>query len=217
MFLGHFALGLAAKKKAPQASLGTLFLSCQFADLLWPTLLLLGLEQVAIDPGNTVVTPLNFISYPYSHSLVMLAAWSMLLAVIYRLARRSTVTAAVTIAALVFSHYILDVLTHRPDMPITISGSSRIGLGLWNHRAATVLIESAMFAAGTFVYTRSTQARDRVGAIGFWALVAFLVVIYAGAIFGPPPPDTGSIAIAGHATWLLVAWAYWIDRHRVPR
>lgn len=217
MFLGHFALGLAAKKKAPQVSLGTLFLSCQFADLLWPTLLLLGLEQVAIDPGNTVVTPLNFISYPYSHSLVMLAAWSMVLAVIYRVARRSRVTAAMTIAALVFSHYILDVLTHRPDMPITISGSSRIGLGLWNHRAATVLIESAMFAAGTLVYARSTQARDRVGAIGFWALVAFLVVIYAGAIFGPPPPDTASIAIAGHATWLLVAWAYWIDRHRAPR
>ena len=214
MFLGHFALGLAAKKKAPQVSLGTLFLSCQFADLLWPTLLLLGLERVEIDPGNTVITPLDFVSYPYSHSLVMLLVWSALFAIVYRVARGSNTAAIVTIASLVFSHYVLDVITHRPDMPITIGGAWKIGFGLWNHPAAATIIESAMFLAGTAIYASTTRARDRIGSMGFWALIAFLAAIYAGAIFGPPPPDTAAIAIAGHATWLFVAWAYWVDRHR---
>jgi hypothetical protein len=217
VFLGHFALGLAAKKKAPGVSLGTLFLSCQFADLLWPTLLLLGFERVEIEPGNTVITPLNFVSYPYSHSLVMLLVWSALFALVYRFTTGRNAAAPIVIAALVFSHYVLDVLTHRPDMPLTIGGTAKIGLGLWNHRAATLAIESAMFAAGTFVYSSVTRARDRIGSIGLWTLIAFLVVIYGAAIFGPPPPDTSAIAVAGHATWLLVIWAYWIDRHREAR
>ena len=110
-------------------SLGTLFLACQFADLLWPTLLMLGIEVVEIDPGNTLVTPLNFVSYPYSHSFVMLVVWSALFALAYRTIRGWNQAAIVTIAALVFSHYVLDVITHRPDLPITLTGSRRLGLG----------------------------------------------------------------------------------------
>src|ERR1044072_8546051 len=145
MFLGHFALAFGAKKAAPMMSLGTLFLACQFADLLWPTLLVLGFEHVEIDPGNTLVTPLNFVSYPYSHSLGMLLFWSAFFAIDYRLFKGWRPRAMVTVAALVFSHYVLDVVTHRPDMPITISGSTKIGLGLWNHPGAALAIESAMF------------------------------------------------------------------------
>src|SRR5262245_60834598 len=104
MFIGHFALAFGAKKIAPSASLGTMFLACQFADLLWPTLLVLGIETVEIDPGNTVVTPLNFVSYPWSHSLVMLLVWSALFALAYRVIRGSRPAAMMTIAGLVFSH-----------------------------------------------------------------------------------------------------------------
>src|SRR6476659_5631505 len=118
MFLGHFALAFGAKRLAPSVSLGTLFLACQFADLLWPTLVLIGLEHVEVDPGNTLVTPLNFVSYPYSHSLVMLLLWSALVALAYRAIRGWNGAAIATVAALVFSHYILDVVTHRPDLPI---------------------------------------------------------------------------------------------------
>src|SRR6185436_2322991 len=110
MFIGHFALAFGAKRAAPSVSLGTLFIACQFADLLWPIMLMLGLEKVEIEPGNTLMTPLNFISYPYSHSLVMLLVWSALFGLGYRIAKGSRMAAMATIAALVFSHYILDVL-----------------------------------------------------------------------------------------------------------
>jgi len=218
VFLGHFALAFGAKRFAPAVSLGTLFLACQFADLLWPTLVLFGVERVEIDPGNTLVTPLNFVSYPYSHSLVMLLAWSALFALACIAVRgRSAGTAAGIVASLVFSHYVLDVITHRPDMPLTIGGTTKIGLGLWNHPGATLAVESAMFLVCTVLYTGATTARDTIGRAGLWALIALLVAIYFAALYGPPPPSVHAIALAGHLTWLFVIWAYWIDRHRVPR
>lgn len=217
MFLGHFALAFGAKKAAPTLSLGTMFLACQFADLLWPTLVLSGVERVAVEPGNTLVTPLNFISYPYSHSLVMLAAWAGAFSLAYRLIKGSNIAAMVTVAALVFSHYVLDVIAHRPDMPITIGGAQKIGLGLWNHPGATLAIESLMFIAGVTLYSSVTRARDAVGSWAFYGLIAFLSAVYFAALYGPPPPDASAVAVAGHATWLLVLWGYWVDRHRTPR
>ncbi len=216
MFIGHFALAFGAKRAAPAVSLGTLFLACQFADLLWPTLLVLGYERVEIDPGNTLVTPLNFVSYPYSHSLVMLLVWSAVFAIVYRIAKGSKPAAIITIAALVFSHFLLDALTHRPDMPITIGGATKIGLGLWNYPGTTLALESAMFIIGTAVYNSVTRATDRIGKIGLYALIVVLVAIYFAALYGPPPPSTAAIAGAGHLTWLFVIWAYWVDRHRGP-
>jgi hypothetical protein len=217
VFIGHYALALGGKKLAPATSLGTLFLACQFADLLWPTLLTLGLETVAIDPGNTLVTPLHFISYPYSHSLVMLLLWSGLFAIAYRVMRGSRPAAIATVAALVFSHYVLDVITHRPDMPITIGGDYRLGLGLWNHPGATLALESAMFIIGAAMYASVTRARDRIGRFGLWALIVVLVAVYFAALYGPPPPDVAAVAGAAQLQWLFVLWGYWVDRHRVPR
>src|SRR4029453_3607325 len=120
MFIGHFALGFGAKKVAPSVSLGTLFLAAQFADVLWPILLIAGLEVVQIEPGNTVLTPFNFVSYPYSHSLAALVVWSILFAGAYRWIRGSRVAAAVTVGVLVLSHWFLDLPMHRPDLPLTI-------------------------------------------------------------------------------------------------
>ncbi len=217
MFIGHYALAFGAKRLAPAVSLGTLFLACQFADLLWPTLLILGVEHVEIDPGNTLVTPLNFVSYPYSHSLVMLVVWSAVFALLHRAIRGPRMVATTTVAALVFSHFVLDALTHRPDMPITIGGTQKIGLGLWNYPGTTLAIESAMFLAGTAVYAIATRERDRAGRWGLWGLIATLAAIYFAALYGPPPPDASAVAIAGHLLWLFVLWAYWVDRHRLPR
>jgi len=214
MFIGHFALAFGAKRAAPSVSLGTLFLACQFADLLWPTLLVLGFERVEIDPGNTLVTPLNFVSYPYSHSLVMLLFWSTFFAIDYRIVKGWRPRAMMTVAALVFSHYVLDVVTHRPDMPITISGTTKIGLGLWNHPGTALAIESAMFLIGAAIYMSVTRAKDRIGKIALYGLIMFLVAMYFAALYGPPPPSASAIAIAGHLMWLFVIWAYWVDRHR---
>ncbi len=216
MFLGHYALAFGAKRVAPAVSLGTLFLACQFADLLWPTLLVLGIEIVEIDPGNTVVTPLNFVRYPYSHSLLLLLVWSVVFALLYLGIRRGRV-GAMTVGALVFSHYVLDVITHRPDMPVTIDGSARLGLGLWNYPGTTLALESAMFIIGTTIYSAVTREKDRIGRIGLWLMIATLAAIYFAALWGPPPPNTRAVAVAGHLLWLFVLWAYWVDRHRQPR
>lgn len=217
MFLGHYALALGAKKAVPSVSLGTLILAAQFADLLWPTLLLLGLETVAIDPGNTLVTPLNFISYPYSHSLVMLLLWAALFALGYQLLRGRRPAAIATVAALVLSHYVLDVLTHRPDMPITVGGATRLGLGLWNYPGATLAIESALFIIGAALYTSATRPRNRAGELGLWFLIVILAAIYFSALYGPPPPNPEAVAAAGHLLWLFVLWGYWVDRNRKSR
>lgn len=218
MFVGHFALAFGAKRLAPTASLGTLFLAAQFADLLWPSLVLAGVELFEIAPGDTVVTPLHFIYYPWSHSLVALAAWGALFALLHRALRRDSVPgAALVVGALVLSHWVLDVVSHRADMPIDLRSDALVGLGLWNSLPATLLVELTLFAVGVALYARATEAIDRIGARGLWALVAFLVVIHAANLFGPPPPSIEGVAWTAQSMWLLVAWGWWVDRHRRAR
>jgi hypothetical protein len=216
MFLGHFAVAFAAKRAAPTLPLGTLFLAAQLADLVWPTLVLLGVERFEIRPGITAVTPLDFIHYPWSHSLVALTAWGAVLAIAcWRWTRRTG--AAAILFVLVLSHWLLDFASHRPDMPLTLEGDEQLGLGLWNSVAATLAVEMLLLATGVIVYARATRPIDRTGQWSLAGLVAFLVVVYLASVLGPPPPDTAAVAWSAQAIWLLVAWGYWIDRHRRPR
>ena len=213
MFLGHFGVGFGAKAAAPKTSLGTLFLAAQFTDLLWPTMLLAGFETVEIAPGITRVTPLRFTDYPITHSLIAVLGWAALFAGVYFLLKRYPKGAWVCGLA-VISHWVLDALTHRPDLPLVPGGAARIGLGLWNSLPATLVVELAIFALGVGLYLRTTRATDRVGSIALWALVGFLLVIYFANVLGSPPPSVTALAWVGQAQWLLVIWAYWIDRHR---
>ncbi len=214
MFVGHFAVALGARHFTPDVSLGTLFLACQLADLIWPDFLLLGLETVAIVPGITVLAPFDFIHYPYSHSLVALTLWGGLFAGVHALLRRTTKKTAAIIALLVISHWILDFVTHRPDMPISLAGSSRFGLGLWNHPLVAIPLELSLFAAGVWIYVGQTVATNRTGRIAFWGLVLFLLVAYAANLLGPPPPSVTALAWSAQSLWILVAWAFWVDRNR---
>jgi hypothetical protein len=214
MFIGHFALAFGAKKLAPKTSLGVLFMAAQLADLIWPTLVLLGIEKVAISPGITAFTPLDFVSYPYSHSLVALIGWALALAIVYLLVRRGRPREAFVLALLVLSHWVLDVISHRPDMPIALGGGQKLGLGLWNSIPATLIVEGLLFAAGIAIYLKCTSALDRIGKVALWALVGFLAVVYSANVFGPPPPSVLAVAWVGESIWLLVAWAWWADRHR---
>ncbi|HSQ75858.1 MAG TPA: hypothetical protein VLT13_09895 [Bacteroidota bacterium] len=213
MFLGHYAVALVAKKASPQTSLGTLFLGAQFIDLLWPILLVAGVEHVRLDPGNTVVTPLDFYNYPFSHSLTGVVIWSVLVGGVYFAFRRYR-RGALVLGAAVLSHWVLDLLTHRPDLPLTFSGEARAGFGLWNSLPFTLIVELGLFAAGVVFYLRATSAKDRVGRYALWALILVLAGIYLMNLFGPPPPNVEMIGIAGNAGWLFVLWAYWVDRHR---
>jgi hypothetical protein len=171
MFAGHFAVAFGGKRVAPAVSLGTLFMAAQFLDLLWPCFLLLGIEEVRITPGITAVTPFDFVSYPYSHSLVAAVGWSLLFGAVYWLVRHS------------------------------LRGSVVLG---------------AMLLAGVVIYGKSTAAKDRAGRYGFWGLVVFLLAAYLAALFGPVPPSVIALGWGGQSIWLLVAWGYWLDRHRAP-
>jgi hypothetical protein len=125
--------------------------------------------------------------------------------------------AALVIAGGVFSHWVLDFVTHRPDMPLYPGSDAYVGLGLWNSRPATMLVETAMFAAGVWIYARATTPKDRRGRWALWSLVALLGVAYLGAALGPPPPNVTAIMVVGFFAWLFVVWAWWIDRHRAAR
>ena len=217
MFIGHFALGFGAKRFNPRVSLGTLFLACQFADLLWPTLVLFGVERVIVEPGNTAYTPLRFAFYPYSHSLAALAVWGLVVGAAYRAIREAPLAPALLLASLVLSHWVLDVATHRADMPFTVNGQTKIGFGLWQSVPLTIVVESLMFAAGLALYAWATTPRDRAGSIGLWSLALFLYVVNLANIFGPPPPSARAVAWTAEAMWLLVAAGYYVDRHRTRR
>jgi membrane-bound metal-dependent hydrolase YbcI (DUF457 family) len=214
VFLGHYALGFGAKKLTPYTSLGTLLLGAELVDLLWPTFLMVGVETVRIAPGITRVTPLEFTSYPWTHSLVMGAVWAGLFAALYTFFRRYP-RGAMVLAALVLSHWLLDVISHRPDMPIWPGGGPRIGLGLWYSLPATLVVEGVLFSLGIWIYATNTEPVDTVGRYGFPAFVITLAAFYLASVFGPPPPSASAIAVVGQGQWLLVMWGYWLDRHRV--
>ncbi|MGB6032212.1 MAG: metal-dependent hydrolase, partial [Bacteroidota bacterium] len=165
MFIGHFGVGFAAKKADPKVSLGTLFMASQFIDLLWPVFLLLGLERVEIDPGNTAFTPLDFVHYPFTHSFLGVLFWAVLFGVVYFMIRKSG-KSALLLGGLVLSHWFLDLITHRPDLPLLPWSDVKAGFGLWNSVALTLLVESLIFIAGVFLYMRVTRAKNRAGSLG---------------------------------------------------
>lgn len=219
MFIGHLGLGLAVKRANPRTSLGTLWMAALFLDLIWPLLLLAGVERVEIDPGNTAVTPLDFVSYPISHSLLAAAGWAFLFAGIYWLVTRYGV-GTFWVWFLVLSHWLLDAISHRPDLPLYPGSSRLVGWGVWNSRLDTVMVEGAIFIAGVILYSRTVQPRDAIGRYAFRTLVIFLVLVYLGNLLGPPPPNAQSVTYLGLSMWLLVLWAYWVDRHQqaiIPR
>ena len=216
MFIGHFAVGFASKRAAPRASLGVLMAAPLFADLLWPIFLNAGIETVRIVPGDTSFTPLDLHDFPWSHSLVTSLAWSAIFAAAFWAATRYT-RGALVLALGVFSHFVLDFVTHRPDLPLYPGSATSVGLGLWNSRPATMAVEIAMFVVGVAIYARTTRAINRRGAFALWALVVLLAVFYLNTCFGPPPPNVNVIKYAGLTGWLFPVWAWWIHRNRELR
>jgi len=215
MFIGHFAVGFAAKRAAPRASLGTYVAAGMFLDMLWPVFLLLGIEQVRVAPGITAFSPFDFVYYPWSHSLVMAIVWSLVFGFGHFLIRGDKTTARM-LAAVVFSHWILDWVTHRPDLPLAPGLPYKTGLGLWESVPATVAVEVALFLGAAWWYERSNEPLDRVGRWAWYGLVGLLLLSY-GVSLGPPPAPGQErlIAMVTIVMWLFVPWAAWVDRHRV--
>src|SRR5215471_3230358 len=214
MFIGHFAVAFGAKKIAPRMSLALLTTAVAWADLLWTAFLLLGLAHVRIAPGDTKFTPLDLYDYPWTHSLLMLYVWGTTLGALYWWLRKDTMGAWV-VGFCVVSHWVLDWATHRPDMPL-YPGGPKFGLGLWNSIPGTLIVETAMFAVGVWIYATATRARNGVGRYAFWGYVALLLFFFYADRFSPPPDSVAEIAWTGLiASVVLLLWARWFDANRM--
>ena len=216
MFLGHHAVALAAKHFSPRSSLTVLLAGALLLDLLWPIFLLAGAEQVAIEPGNTAVTPLKFVSYPWSHSLLACIGWAALFGGIYFALTRYR-AGTICVAFCVISHWLLDVASHGPDVPLYPGDSPHVGLGLWNSIAATMTVELALFITGLILYIRNTRARNAWGIISIAFYVVAMLLFYVANIFGPPPPSARALSWFALISWLLIPWAWSIDASRRSR
>lgn len=212
MFVGHLAVALASKPVAPRVPLALAVAAAFGLDLLWPLLLLLGLESVRVSPGDTAFTNLAFESYPWSHSLLLAIAWSIVAALLaWRVLGHRR--AGVVVGALVLSHWFLDALTHRPDLPLW-PGGPVLGLGLWNSIAGTIAVEGALLIGAVWIYLQGTAARDRTGRWGLAALLLVATTIWITQPWSPPPPSSTAVAIGALALWLFIPWATWIEAHR---
>jgi len=216
MFIGHFAVGFGTKEAAPQIKLGTLFFAAQFLDLIWPLLILAGIEHVRINPNVIPFLRLQLYDYPISHSLLTSLIWSGLVGSAYYLINKTKRNAFI-VGCAVFSHWLLDFISHSPDLPLAPGLSTFVGLGLWNSTIATIIVESALFLLGIFFYLRTTKAKDKIGVVALWMLIILLGISYIANIVGPPPPDAAPVGWMALSMWLFIPWGYWIDRHRLNR
>jgi len=215
MFIGHFGLGLGAKKLDRSVSLGTYFMAAQFLDLLWPIFLILGLEKAEPIPNGPPLENLDFVSYPYSHSLFFAVVWGILFGIIYyaRTKRKGT---SLLLGLLVVSHWVLDYITHVPDLPITPWSDHKVGLRLWDHQVATIVIESIIFIGGTIIFLQNAYFKKRITYISFFIMLLLLAGIYISSFYSPPPPSMKVLGWLALSQWIFVFWAYAIDRSKNP-
>jgi hypothetical protein len=217
VFIGHYAVGFASKKLAPRTSLAWFVAGATLLDLLFPLFVILGWERAHFVSASSVFLRISLDDYPWTHSLLMGAVWSVVFGLLCWAVTRAR-WAALVAGAVVFSHWVLDFLTHSPDLPLAPGGSARVGLGLWYSTAGTIAVEGLMFVAGVWIYAKTTRARDRAGRWALWGIVALLALSYAGNLFSSAPPNPTAFAWVGLVLgWLLVGWAWWIDKHRSVR
>ena len=213
VFVGHLAVALAANRASPRTPLAALVAATFALDLIWPVLLLAGVERVRVAPGITAFTPLAFEHYPWSHSLSMSVIWGVAAGRLAA-ARVGRLGSGVAVGLVVISHWLLDFLTHRPDLPLW-PGGPEVGLGLWHSIPGTLLVEGALYAGAIAIYTRGTRARSAAGAWSLWSLVVFTGAIWISGPWGPPPPNARAVAWVALALWVFPFWAAWIDRTRL--
>lgn len=215
MFVGHLAVALGAKSAEPRVPLGAAVAAAFGLDLLWPVLLLAGAESVRVHTGDTAFTNLEFVSYPWSHSLLTVFGWSVLTAVIGHRVFGS-MRVGVILGLLVMSHWVLDFISHRPDLPLWPDGPVA-GLGLWNSIPATIIVEGSLLAIGLWLYYGASKARDMTGRWALVGMVVLSVVMWISQPWSPPPPSSTAVALGCFALWLLPPWARWIEAHRASR
>jgi hypothetical protein len=212
MLVGHYAVGLIAKRAEPAINLGTFVLAAMFADFAWCVFLLLGIEHVQFKSGMGAGNYFYATNIAMSHSLLMDGIWAALLASVYLLWRHYP-RGAWIIFVVVLSHWLLDFVSHRPDMPIAPGMHGHVGLGLWNSILATLLIEGGFWCLAIILYLRVTRAKSLAGTFVFWSGVILLTLLWLSNIAGPPPQNPRTAPFASLIIFsITVAWAYWVNR-----
>jgi hypothetical protein len=214
MLVGHFAVGLAAKRMEPTVSVGTLVLASVMADLLWCNFMIIGIEHVQFKPGIGAANYFSASDIVMSHSLLMDGVWAGLLAAAYSLKRRNP-RGAWVIFGVVLSHWLLDWISHQPDMPLSPGVHRYFGLGLWSSIPAAITVEGGFWLLAIILYARATHARKRTGVYVYWIVAAVLTVAWYNNLAGPPPRDPHAAPVGSFLFFsLAVAWAYWMNRLR---
>jgi hypothetical protein len=216
VFIGHYGVSYAAKAQRPGIPLWVLFIAVQFLDVLWGTFVLLGIEKVRIVPGFTATNPLDLYYMPYTHSLTAALTWSVLAALAWRFWKPAA-PGGFILAAAVFSHWVLDLVVHTPDLPL-VGNQFKVGLGLWNHAALALLLEVVILLAGLTLYLRASTRVKSGGSAGFIIFSAAMVAIQLLVFFGAPPksPDAAALmALFGYV--LLAAVAGWLETRRASK
>ena len=217
MLVGHFAAGFAAKRLEPKISLGTLVLAAMLADLLWCLFMAAGIERVEFKPGMGAANYFAASDIVMSHSLLMDGVWASLLAAGYFLRRRYP-RGALIVLAVVVSHWLLDWISHRPDMPIAPGVPQSFGLGLWASIPAAIVLEGGFWLLAVILYARGTYPITRTGVYAYWSIVALLTLAWYNNLAGPPPPDPRTAPVLSFLFFsLAVAWGYWMNRLRPTR
>jgi hypothetical protein len=218
MFVGHYGAAFAAKVARRSIPLWVAFIAVQLVDIAWTILVLLGVEKVRVVPGITAANPLDLYYMPYTHSLIGATLWSVGAGLVYALVRRSDGrAAAVIVGVAVFSHWVLDLLVHGPDLAL-YDDTLKVGLGLWNYPLPSLVLELAVLFGGMYLYLKTTEPVSRVGRYGVVVFVVAMAALQTVSLFGPAPPSDKAVAIMGLVLYCaLTAVAYWLGGKRKPR
>jgi hypothetical protein len=217
MFIGHYAPAFVAATSRKSPRLGALFVAAQLVDIAFFSFLILGIEHLRMVPGATVMNPMDLYWMPWTHSLAGAIGWGLGFVIVYRLISRSWIAGAIG-GAVVVSHWLIDLLVHRPDL--TLAGAApKLGLGLWNHPWIEIPLELAFAFGGLWFFVSRTRATGASGnwspivlAIGMAVLQAVNWTMPQPAVTSPAPPSTGRLGILAYAILALLGW--WVARTR---
>lgn len=215
MLIGHLGAALVARRIEPAVPLWVALLAAFWLDLIWPILLLAGVERVEVHPGDTAFTNLAFVHYPWTHGVIAVLGWSVLVAMLTRRFGLGPRAALMT-GALVASHWVLDAIVHRPDLPLW-NGGPLVGLGVWNSRGATFVLEGGLLLGAVWAHQRGFRFTTRAGVIAFMALLLLFLAMWVSQPWAPPPPSATAVAWSALALWLLGPWGRYLDRRLVAR
>jgi hypothetical protein len=214
MFVGHYGVSFAVKSCEKRIPLWLLFVAVQFVDVLWAIFVLAGIEKVRITPGITATNPLDLYYMPYTHSLIAALLWSGVGFIGYKGVHKGGAYAAFLVAVAVFSHWVLDLIVHRPDLPL-YDDMYKVGLGLWNYPALALALEASLLLGGIFFYLRASKAESQIGRFGMLAFGIILLIVQGIVFFGAPPPSPSAAALTALISYVVFAGiAYWLEKKR---